>query len=881
LRTDRPRPHAWLRPLLAVLGSAAVAAVGLGGAGAAASARAVTAWQWYKADVHVHSSGVSPDAAQDLGILTQTAKRQGLNAVFVTDHGSGSNQPIGRAIANHIAFAGSFGYWKTATYGSVSSWTNALASSPAPPGGTSSLHLAATSGGYGEAITWYKRGPNLRSGHLILKFSVYPTRIDPGSGVYVSVAVGGDSTLRDATGTGCDSTSGKSGPPNGYTTAGGVISPGKNNVFVWQLGTPRSPSSDPNARLFTHQLSYTLGTWNSYAIDVTQALAQIPAADRPSGYDALVALKMVAAANGGTADAYFGAYHLDASAPVPSADEFIYREKIIHQYDTSTFKVFPGLEAGSREHVSRFDYDITKPSQYEYYKTGPPSIPATHALHYPAQLDHPGFPGGAKPGQAIASKAFGADLMEAVPRGKRETMIGIWDGILAQGARVLGTWSSDSHRTETFGDSTAVWAPSLAFDPLIRSLYEGRTYMAANSFAGHLLLSPVSSPQEPYPARYPIYVSPSAATASLTMSVSAGLAGGTVNWIQRGAEIASDPVTQPSYQATKTISLSTLPTYVRTEVRNPKNQLVAMSEPIFFVGVAGVPAQLSYHVAGVTTADGKQYDNAEVKGISASSWQNKTSTLSLTLTNPEGSAVETVVSTGGSTPTGVVVDGADAARAGSLAAYHAGAGTAYFYDATARQLYVRDRQAARASSVQVDFGKRSAASVTCALVPKPSSAWVRGRIYLTLRTGAVHGVRGKVTTPAGKVLGAASAAKSGQLKLPVNTRLLPSNRRSRILVVVFVNGIRSCSAASELNVDNVAPSLALVRFGTAGNAILVTLKTSETVRISVTAQGRQLTSRTVRGGRNVTLRLPRRSSFTVAMVDRAGNRSAAALKVTH
>ena len=407
------------------LGLAVLVAGMVGGAGAASSSRAAATWQWYKADVHVHSSGVSPDAAQDLGVMSNAAKAQGLNAVFLTDHGAGSNQPIANAIVNHIAFDDAFNYWKTATYGTLTSTAPPTLGTP-PPGaasGSTSLHLTASSAGYGESITWYKRGPNLRSGDLILRFSVYPVRIDPGSGAYVSLAIGGDSTLRDATGTGCDSTSGKGGPPNGYTTSAGVISPGKSNVFVWQLGTPRAPSSDPNARVFTQQLSYTPNTWNTYTINVTQALNQIPAADRPDDYNGLEALKMVAAASGGTADAYFDNYHLDASTPVPSGNEFVYRNSIVHRYDTSTFKTFPGLEAGSSQHATRFDYDITDPSQYSYYSTGPPSILPTQQSGYPAQLDHPAFPGGVSQAAAVANNAYGADLMEAVPRGGNEAMI--------------------------------------------------------------------------------------------------------------------------------------------------------------------------------------------------------------------------------------------------------------------------------------------------------------------------------------------------------------------------------------------------------------------------------------------------------------------------
>src|SRR3954468_22733601 len=87
---------------------------------------------------------------------------------------------------------------------------------------------------YCEQFRWYKRGPNLRTGDAILKFSVYPTRIDPGTGLYVSMSLGGDATIT-------------SRPPQGYTNTSGTVEPGKTNVVVFQLGNPRVPSADPNA----------------------------------------------------------------------------------------------------------------------------------------------------------------------------------------------------------------------------------------------------------------------------------------------------------------------------------------------------------------------------------------------------------------------------------------------------------------------------------------------------------------------------------------------------------------------------------------------------------------------------------------------------------
>jgi hypothetical protein len=75
-------------------------------------------------------------------------------------------------------------------------------------------------------------------------------------------------------------------------------------VLVWQLGAGRAASSDPNRRVLTYDLgNYTLNAWNHYEINVSEALNDIPASDRPLDYNALSFLKMAVAGNAGTARA--------------------------------------------------------------------------------------------------------------------------------------------------------------------------------------------------------------------------------------------------------------------------------------------------------------------------------------------------------------------------------------------------------------------------------------------------------------------------------------------------------------------------------------------------------------------------------------------------
>src|SRR4051794_21816648 len=125
----------------------------------------------------------------DIGGLAQEAGALGNNTVFLTDHPAASTWGLNLGnTANLVVFDDAINrYWQGTRYGSTTSTTGAMATSPVLSG-TNSLHVAATSATYGESIMWGTRGANFHSGDIILRFSVYPVRIDPGSGVDVSVS---------------------------------------------------------------------------------------------------------------------------------------------------------------------------------------------------------------------------------------------------------------------------------------------------------------------------------------------------------------------------------------------------------------------------------------------------------------------------------------------------------------------------------------------------------------------------------------------------------------------------------------------------------------------------------------------------------------------
>src|SRR3954464_2181218 len=81
-----------------------------------ATASGAAADQWFKTDTHVHSSAVSGDAPQDIGIISKVAQDNGFDAIFLTDHTAASTQPIGGVVANHLRLDDDLAQWSQDVY---------------------------------------------------------------------------------------------------------------------------------------------------------------------------------------------------------------------------------------------------------------------------------------------------------------------------------------------------------------------------------------------------------------------------------------------------------------------------------------------------------------------------------------------------------------------------------------------------------------------------------------------------------------------------------------------------------------------------------------------------------------------------------------------
>jgi hypothetical protein len=640
---------------------------------------------WYKTDTHVHSVW-SADAFNDFGIITAAAKANRYDALVLSDHDSASAFPVSGQTANRFVLQDTLDRWTALRTGNLSSSTNALVSSPVQSG-SKSLHLSATSSTRGEVGQWGRRGPNLRAGNTTIIFFLRPTRIDPGCGFYVSVAIGGDPSIA---------------PPDGYTTSGGVISPGKSIVFVWQTGSVRTPSTEPNARVFVAELSPAppLNAWTPYMIDLTAALASVPTSEMPLDYNGFLYPKIAVVAEGGAVDVFVDSYIIATSTPASPAREFVHRTSIINAFDTSTFLSFPALEMGVSDHAQRFEFAITRSSDFVTYASGVNGIRHAQSRGYPSQLNHPGSPGGLSSSQTVTTKAANAEMIEV----RDPAWKALWDEILDQGVPLVGTWSTDAHTTIKKGNpATYLHATDLTFDAFMRELFEGRCYCAVNDFPGRIIFN-LDGSAAPHPVRYPIYVSDAQTSAVARLQVTGGLSSGdSILWISDNAQIATSPVSSRTFTGAKEVPLGGASSYVRAEVKSSSGSLNGLTQAIFFFTTPGLPFGWSYRVRNIDTLNGRNYTNLVTKGITSSSWNDSGERLSINLEDPLGALVELEIATDAGAPGQVLVDGSAVPASVSHADFNAARKNTWYANAHNGIVRAKARHVTKSAAVVVEW----------------------------------------------------------------------------------------------------------------------------------------------------------------------------------
>jgi hypothetical protein len=161
----------------------------------------------------------------------------------------------------------------------------------------------------------------------------------------------------------------------------------------------------------------------------------------------------------------------------------------------------------------------------------------------------------------------------------------------------------------------------------------------------------------------------------------------------------------------------------------------------------------------------------------------------------------------------------------------------------------------------------------CSLTHAAPRNWVRGRVFLTLATSVANGIHGKATTAAGKVVGSGVTTSPGHVRIMVDTKRLPSDRRSSLIAGVYVNAVKACSVTVRLAVDNRVPTLRILQSKVTKSTRRVTVRASENLRLTILSGHRTVRRLYVRAGKKTALTLSRRlGTVTLVLIDRAGNR---------
>ena len=135
-------------------------------------------------------------------------------------------------------------------------------------------------------------------------------------------------------------------------------------------------------------------------------------------------------------------------------------------------------------------------------------------------------------------------------------MIETWDLSCNKTFRSSGVWTSDAHKTEPSAlrsTSTPVARLRSAHALVLR----GARVHGGQQLPGTSDLQRRRRLAEPYPARYPIYVSSGQTAASVHLKITGGVpSGGRVLWLRNGVTTVTDTPGTTSYDATKSIALS-------------------------------------------------------------------------------------------------------------------------------------------------------------------------------------------------------------------------------------------------------------------------------------------------------------------------------------
>ena len=583
------------------------------------------AGRWFMVETHVHSV-FSADATADIGILATRARALGYDAVFLTDHNEGSSFQIEGETANARTLDEDDEGWKLKQHGDLAQATAQLENVAAFQGNRA-FHLTATSSDRGSLALWAPRGPLVAAGPVRFSFALLVRRLDPGTGLAATISLGGNPVIRR---------------PLGYTSASGAVLQGRSVLFAWTIGQPALPTPAPNQRVIVFPLPEpTLGEWTSYVLDIDAALAQLPPDEQPHPFAALLDPSFLVTTQRGTIDLFLDAVTLRAERPLAPAEEFIARTALCQAFSDDTFALFCAHEMGQQKHVIRFDFAITEPAQFTSFTEGTDGIALVQAAGYPVQLNHPGST--IRIRDILENDAYGADFIEV----RKPEWTTVWDELLQRGIPILGSFGTDSHELIDRGNpATFVYAPSLRLDTIVRALYEGRSFLARNTFRGTVWLSTRAGADEPPAARYPIFVSHEAETTTVFAELRGNLAPAThLRWIVNGRPSGEQALGTTPTSLPFELPLAGPLTVVRAELLAADGTVIALTQPLFFRDVPGLPRNYRLRVNRIETLTGQGYNRVMTAGIVDAGWDRVLRALLLTLHAPALARLELLLET--------------------------------------------------------------------------------------------------------------------------------------------------------------------------------------------------------------------------------------------
>ncbi|MCX7622254.1 MAG: hypothetical protein N2Z82_00640, partial [Thermomicrobium sp.] len=543
------------------------------------------------------------------------------DALFLTDHNEGSDFQIDGATANRRTLDEDSDGWKLRQRGTLAAPIARLEGERAYRG-SRSYHLAAAPGSNGTLTLWTPRGPLVAAGPVRLRFALLVRQLEPGTGFVVALSLGGDSEL---------------GHVVGYTNERGDVLLERSVTFAWTIGQPSLPASSSRHQLVVLPLPEPpREAWATYTLDVSEAVERLPAEQRPHRFAAFLYPRFTLTTSGGGAEIFLDSVELRAERPLEPAQEFVARTELCRAWSDPSFLLVCAHEMGQQRHTIRFDFAIDDPAQFRQFTFGTDGIPLVHEAGFPAQLDHPGST--IRIREILDNRAYDADFLEV----RKPEWTTVWDELLVRGVHILGAWGTDSHEVIDSGNpATYVFARGLTREELVRALYEGRSFLARNTFTGAVIIGIQPSPDEPYPARYPIFVSDRATSVPVFLRVTAGLPSGSrIRWIRNGRPFVDRPLTGPASEDTLDLPLAGPLTVVRAEIVDASGRPLALTQPLVFRTVPGSPAGTRIATHGIETMDGTGYNRHFTLGITDAEWDASARALLLTLRAPAGARVE-------------------------------------------------------------------------------------------------------------------------------------------------------------------------------------------------------------------------------------------------